>query len=466
MRITFLGAASEVTGSQHLIETDRIRLLLDCGLFQGPRAPARAKNEVFHCRPKDLDGVVLSHAHIDHCGNLPRLWAAGFRGPIFCTDATADITELMLRDSARVQAEDAKYLSRKLRRGHPPVEPLYTEDDVDGVLRLFQPLKFHEWHDLGHGVEVRFLPAGHILGSAISELKLKDGSDIRRVVFTGDLGRRGMPLLVDPESVDGADVLICESTYGNRAHSEPGDTAKSLLEIFRRAVEQQGKVIIPAFSLGRTQQLVYSLNQHFHAGELPRIPIFVDSPLATRLTKIFRRYNEILDEDVQLTRRSDDDVFGFDTLTYVEKQPDSMALNQRQGPFVVISASGMCEGGRVVHHIKHAVGDARNTICLLGYQAPHTLGWQLAQRRDFVRIFDRDCRLNARVEQLSGLSAHADVVDFKWWFEACTRTGHSFGQTFLVHGEPEAAQGLADLIRDDCDEAPHIPAFRETVVIE
>lgn len=467
MQVTFLGAAGEVTGSQHLIETrGGVRLLLDCGLFQGPRSLARQKNEVFRCQPKDLDAVILSHAHIDHCGNLPRLYAQGFRGPVFTTDATADIAELMLLDSARVQVEDARYLARKLRPGHPPVEPLYDEEDVRGLVRRFEPLPFREAHDVGNGVEIRFLPAGHILGSAITELKIRDGGDVRKIVFTGDLGRRGMPLLVDPEPVDGADLLITESTYGDSVHPPPQDTQSELLRIIQAAVTKQGKVVVPAFSLGRTQQIVYYLNRLFHDGRLPRVPIFVDSPLSTKLTRIFKRYDEELDDDVQTLRKTDDDVFGFGSLTYVESQQDSMALNDRKGPCVIISASGMCEGGRVVHHIKHVAGDARHTICLMGYQAPHTLGWQIARRQPYVRIFDRELPLRAHVEQLGGLSAHADATDFRWWFEASTSGGHSFRRACLVHGEAGPARALAEMLRDYTDEEPLIPGFAQTITLD
>jgi metallo-beta-lactamase family protein len=466
MRITFLGAAGEVTGSQHLIEGRRVRLLLDCGLFQGPRAESRRKNEVFHCRPKDLDAVILSHAHIDHCGNLPRLYAQGFRGPVFSTDATADVAELMLLDSARVQAEDARYLTRKLKPGHPPVEPLYSEADVHGLMRRFEPLHFHQWHDVGAGVQVLFRPAGHILGSAIVELKLREGGEAWHLVFSGDLGRRGMPLMVDPEPVAGADLLIVESTYGDHVHPPPQDSAAELLRIVHEAVHKQGRVIIPAFSLGRTQQVVYYLNELFHSGRLPRVPIYVDSPLATRLTRVFRRYDHSLDEDVQTMRRTDEDVFGFETLTYVESQRESMALNEQPGTCVIIAGGGMCEGGRVVHHLKHAVADERNTVCLMGYQAPRTLGRQIADRRPYVKIFDRDVPLQAHVEQLEGLSAHADAEDFRWWFHESTRGGHSFGRAAIVHGEAGPAHALAGLLRDYCDQEPLIPQWGETLSLE
>lgn len=464
MRITFLGAAGEVTGSQHLIETTDRRILLDCGMFQGPRAAARHKNEDLYCSPKTLDAVILSHAHIDHSGRLPQLYRNGFRGPVFCTEATADISEMMLLDSAKIQVEDAKYLRRRLKPGHPSVEPLYTEEDVDGIMRLFEPFGFHEWHTVGADVRVRFQPAGHILGSAIVELEVIDEGEWRRVVFTGDLGRRDMPLLVDPVPVEGADVLICESTYGGAVHPSSRNMEEQLREILHTTCERQGRVVIPAFSLGRTQQVVYFLNELFNEGSLPRMPIFVDSPLATRLTKIFRRYNEIMNEDVQETLQSDDDPFGFESLTYVRNQSESMALNDRNDSFVVISAGGMCEGGRVVHHLRHTVSDERNTIVLMGYQAPHTLGRQLADHRPYVKIFDREQPLRANVVEIDGLSAHADATDFRWWFEESTRNGH-FGETFLVHGEGRALEAMSSAIRDFVDVDPVIPRFRQTVTV-
>lgn len=461
MKITFLGAAGEVTGSQHLIETRSLRVLLDCGLFQGPRAESRRKNETFHCEPGRLDGVILSHAHIDHCGNLPRLYAQGFRGPLFCTDATADVAELMLLDAAKIQLEDARYLSRKLRPGHPPVEPLYTPEDVQALLKRVQPLHFHEWHELAPDFRLRFHPAGHILGAAVTEMEIREKGEVQRIVFTGDLGRRDIPILVDPEPVQGCDVLITESTYGNRVHPAADDIKGELLRIIQGAIAAGGRVVVPAFSLGRTQQVVYYLNELFNEQRLPRIPIFVDSPLATRLTRVFRRYNKIMDEDVKRTIRHDRDPFGFETLTYTESQEQSMALNKLTGTCVIISASGMCESGRIVHHLKHSVGDARNTIVLIGYQAPHTLGRQIADGRPYVRIFDREFPLKAKVEKLEGLSAHADVHDFKWWFEQMAADSH-IGKAFLVHGEPEAARALAAVLRDLCDEEPVIPQRFET----
>lgn len=456
MKITFLGAAGEVTGSQHLIETHNLRVLLDCGLFQGHRAESRAKNEQLRCDPPNLDGVILSHAHIDHCGNLPGLYKAGFRGPVFCTQATADVAEVMLNDSVRIQEEDARYLGTHLKVGHPRIEPLYSRHDVEQIIRLMQPLEYGVWNELAPDFRLRFSDSGHILGSAITEMEIDERGEIRRVVFTGDLGRRGLPILRDPQPVPGCDVLITESTYGNRIHPSPDDLKSELLRIVREAVAVEGKVIIPAFSLGRTQNVVYFLNELHNEGLLPAIPVFVDSPLARRLTSIYRDHKSIMDEGVQRLLETDSDPFGFRGLEYILSKKESMELNHRKGPFIVVSASGMCEGGRIVHHLKNSVSDIRNTIVIIGFQAAHTLGRRIVERQSNLRIFDRDFPLRAKVEKLNGLSAHADAEDFKWWFEQlASNTG--VGQAFIVHGESSSAASLAGLLRDYCDEEPIVP---------
>ena len=463
MKITFLGAAGEVTGSQHLIETDNLRLLLDCGLFQGQRRESRAKNMEFHCRPKELDGVILSHAHIDHCGNLPGLRRAGFEGTIFCTDATADIASFMLLDAAHIQEEDAKYLNRK-KRGKDLIEPLYTTEDAEDVLRQFQPVKFNEWHELADDVRLRFSAAGHILGSAITELEIRERSQWKRIVFTGDLGRYKMPLLVDPAPVENGDVLIIESTYGNRVHPPVADMKDDLQRIIGETAARGGRVIIPAFSLGRTQQVIYHLNELFNENKLPRIPVYVDSPLSTRCTEVHRRYQEHLDEDVRKTLRHDVDVFSFETLKFTESPQQSMELNDKSGPFVVISASGMCESGRVLHHLKHAISSERNTIIMIGYQAPGTLGARIAEKQPFVRIHDAEFAVKAHIELLGGLSAHADVNDFKTWLEQSTEHG-DFGRAFVVHGEKDGATGLASMLKEFVDGEVTIPQRFESFKI-
>ena len=461
MRITFLGAAGEVTGSQHLIETDSRRILLDCGLFQGRDEDCQPKNAKFHCTPQKLDAVILSHAHIDHSGNLPGLVKAGFDNPIYCTRATADITALMLRDSAKIQREDAHYRAKKAKADDPPVEPLYSEDDARHVATLFEYVTVGEWEKLGDDVRLRFHHAGHILGSAICELELLDEGEWKRVVFTGDLGRRDKPILFDPTPVERCDVIISESTYGDRTHPTAADVKTELQRIICEAAEKQGRVIIPAFSLGRTQLLVFLLNELRNENAMCRVPVFIDSPLATRLTDIYRDHQEDMDEEVTNTLRFDDDVFDFDGLTYIRSRDESMALNKRKGPFVVISASGMCTAGRVVHHLKHAVSRPENTIMIIGFQARGTLGRQLVERREHVYIHGRRHELNATVETVNGLSAHADAEDFRWWFGELGKSG-GCGHAFIVHGEERPAKALADIISDCCDHDPVVPQFRES----
>ncbi|MBL8818883.1 MAG: MBL fold metallo-hydrolase [Planctomyces sp.] len=462
MKITFLGAAGEVTGSQHLIETDSLRILLDCGLFQGSDAETRPKNQRFLCNPRSLDAVILSHAHIDHCGNLPGLVRAGYKGPIYCTRATGEIASLMMRDSARIQEEDARYYAKKnLRWGERPSDPLYTEEDAKVASKRFEYVRFGHWEKPSTDLKFRFLHAGHILGSAITELELKDGDDWKRIVFTGDLGRRNLPLLEDPETVDRCDALICESTYADRVHPDTDNVKVRLSEIICEASRRNGKVIIPAFSLGRTQMLIYLLNELRNENAMCRVPVFVDSPLATRLTDIHRDHAEIMDDDVRQTLLNDDDIFDFEGLTYIRSQDESMALNRHKGTCVIISASGMCESGRIVHHLKHAVTEPENTILIIGFQAENTLGRRIVERRPSLNIFGRQYQLNAQVVVLNGLSAHADAEDFRWWFGALQRKGGT-GQVFLVHGEPAAAKALSEIVVDVSDEPPIIPEFNQS----
>ena len=462
MKITFLGAAGEVTGSQHLIETSSARILLDCGLFQGRGDETRPKNEHFRCSPQKIDLVILSHAHIDHCGRLPALCKDGFRGPIICSYPTADIADLMLQDSAHIQQEDAKYRRRKnLGHGGESEKPLYTLEDVHKMSKQIEPIKFQQWREVHPGVRVRLHHAGHILGAAIVELELEDDGEVKRVVFTGDLGRRNQPILNDPETMERCDVLISESTYGNKMHPESGDVKAELQRVICEASRRQGKVIVPAFSLGRTQMLVYLLNELRNEDAMCRVPVFVDSPLATRLTEVHRTHSEDMDDDLRQTLKHDDDVFDFEGLTYVRSQEESIALNRRKGPFVVIAAGGMCENGRVVHHLKNAVSDEANTILIIGFQAEHTLGRLIVDRRPELNILGRRYPLKAHVEIVNGLSAHADAGDFQWWFGELLKKGGA-GQIFLVHGEEKGLEALAKLTKDCSDLPPVIPKFGES----
>jgi len=459
MKITFLGAAGEVTGSQHLIETDSVRLLLDCGLFQGREEETLPKNQHFRCKPSKLDAVILSHAHIDHCGNLPGLYKAGFRGPIFSSPATADIASIMMRDSARIQEEDARYERRKRYKGEQhETRPLYTEEDARHAAKLFETVPFHEWDEILDGVRLRLHHAGHILGASIVELEIQDGPEWKRVIFSGDLGRRNQPILMDPATIGRCDVLICESTYGDRVHPDTSDVKAELQRVICEASRRGGRVIIPAFSLGRTQMLVYLLNELRNEDAMCRVPVFIDSPLAIRLTDVHREHTRDMDSDVQATLRHDDDVFDFEGLTYVQSQDESMALNRREGPMVIIAAGGMCENGRVVHHLKHAVSDDRNAILIIGFQAEHTLGRRIVEKRQELRILGKTLPLNARVEIVNGLSAHADASDFKWWFNELQKQGGA-EQVFIVHGESRSANALAAIAEEASDLPPIIPQF-------
>lgn len=462
MKITFLGAAGEVTGSQHLIECGKLRVLLDCGLFQGHREESRRKNETFACRPDALDAVILSHAHIDHCGNLPGLYKAGFRGPIYSTTATADVAALMMLDSAKIQEEDARYVNRHRSTELPLIEPLYTVEHVERTARLFDPVSYGEWHELAPELRIRFRDAGHILGSAITELEFREKADVRRVVFTGDLGRRTLPVLRDPELIDDCEILITESTYANRIHPDPGDLKQALLNLVLEVQKLGGKLIIPAFSLGRTQNVVYFLNELYNAGQLPKVPVYVDSPLSKRLTLLHSMHRDILDEGVRKMLETDADPFQFPGLRYVGTPQQSIELNDFHGPMVIISASGMCESGRVVHHLKHSLSDPKNIVLIIGYQAENTLGRKLVERRPYVRIFDREYAVQARIETLNGLSAHADAEDFRWW---CGHLGRVSGisHAFIVHGEPAAAEAMSGILHDFCDHDPVVVKRFQTV---
>ncbi|MBC7968310.1 MAG: MBL fold metallo-hydrolase, partial [Fuerstia sp.] len=395
-------------------------------------------------------------------GRLPALCKAGYRGAIVSSYATADIADIMLRDSAHIQQEDARYRQRKkLDRSSAPEAPLYTLEDVRKMSKQFEPIPFHEWREVHKGVRVRLHHAGHILGAAVVELELLDGGEVKRLVFTGDLGRRNQPILNDPETVERCDVLISESTYANKLHPESGDVKAELHRVICEAATRQGKVIVPAFSLGRTQMLVYLLNELRNENALCRVPVFVDSPLSTRLTEVHREHADQMSDDVQKTLKLDSDVFDFDGLTYVQSQDESIALNRRRGPFVVIAAGGMCENGRVVHHLKNSVADEANTVMIIGFQAEHTLGRLIVERRPELNILGRRYPLKARVEIVNGLSAHADAGDFQWWFGALQKQGGA-GQIFLVHGEEKSLAAMAKLTEDCSDLPPVIPKFGES----
>jgi metallo-beta-lactamase family protein len=444
--VTFYGAAQTVTGSMHVVTHRGETILLDCGTFHGRREESRKRNSSFPFDPSAISAVVLSHAHIDHSGNLPTLVKQGFRGHIFCTPATMSLCRVMLKDSAHIQERDAEYVSKKHRKkGLPPVQPLYTQEDVDHTLPLFIAIPYSTPFDVTEHIRARFEDAGHILGSASVSLSLQGNSTAQHLAFTGDLGRPGLPILRDPVFIgdwEPVDALICESTYGGRRHAPVTEMEAQLLEPFRRACERGGKIVIPAFSVGRTQELVYCFHQLVQEGKIEEIPIFVDSPLSVNVTDVFREHPECFDRETwDLIRTSKEhDAFGFERLTYIRDVEESKALNDRRGPFVVISASGMCEAGRVVHHLAHAVPDPRATIMIVGYQAEHTLGRKLAERQPTVSIFGEPKDVRAEVVVLDSFSAHADEGELLAYVRKFSPA--DLDSIFLVHGDLEQARML------------------------
>jgi metallo-beta-lactamase family protein len=444
MEIHFLGAAQTVTGSQHLISVNGIRVLLECGLFQGKRRESYERNRELPFDAASVDALVLSHAHIDHSGNIPNLVRSGFRGSIYCTFATRDLCSAMLRDSAYIHERDAEYVNKKrARKGEPPIEPVYTQADAIASLEHFVSVGYGRPVLVAPGVQCTFLDAGHILGSAIVLLEIEEGQRQIRLLFSGDLGRKDMPILRDPTPAPPADVLLIESTYGDRLHAPREDAERELLELIVETHRRGGKVVIPAFSVGRTQELVYSLHQLASAGKLPKLPIYVDSPLAVNATEVFRLHPECYDEEMRefMVEERRPDPFGFERLRYIRNVEDSKALNRLEGSAVIISASGMCEAGRIQHHLKHTVGDPRNTVLIVSWQAPHTLGRRLVERQDVVKIFGEEYRLRARVESINGYSAHADQKGLLEWAKPIAS---GVQHAFVVHGDPGPAQILGD----------------------
>jgi metallo-beta-lactamase family protein len=438
--VTFWGAARTVTGSMHRLDAHGRSILLDCGMFQGRRSESRERNEHFPFRPKDIHAVILSHAHIDHCGNLPNLVRQGFVGPIYCTPATRALVGVMLGDAAKIQEEDAAYLNRKRERGEPKVEPLYTGRDVYRTLLQLQAREYDTPFEVGPEMGVKYVEAGHLLGSAMVSVQVGE----RRLTFTGDLGRPGLPILRDPAPVPPADLLISESTYGGITHEPVDETAERLGEVVRRTAERRGKLVIPAFAVGRTQTIVYFLHQLKAAGRVPDLPVFVDSPMAVRATEVFQAHPEVFDTEAEQLLAGNPKMFGGGWVKYVEKVHDSIALNDHPGPCVIISASGVCESGRILHHLKHTIENPNNTVLIAGFQAEHTLGRRIVERRPEVRILGRPFKLRAEVVVLNGLSSHADHGELLRQLGPLAAAGT---RVRLVHGEPDRAAALADGLR-------------------
>lgn len=461
MKVTFWGAAGEVTGSMHLVESGGRRFLLDCGLNQGRRKEADRKNRNLPFPGSSIDAVVLSHAHIDHSGNLPTLVKNGFSGPIFSTPATIDLCRWMLRDTAHIHEKDAEFLNKRLEHRKSMglesgrVVPLYTTADAERTLPLLQPVPYHSPHTLAPGLNCVSYDAGHILGSSFVVLHEASGGASVRLGFSGDIGRPNLPIIRDPESMPPAEYLIMESTYGGRFHKGVSHVVNKLADVVNRTAGRGGRIIVPAFAVGRTQQLVVLLHQLFNEKRIPNIPIFVDSPLALNVTAVHRDHPECFDDETREYLLHHEDPFGFERLQYIREVADSKKLNDLHGPFVVISASGMCEAGRILHHLRNNIEDPRNTVLITGFQAQDTLGRKLVEKWPEVRIFGEPMRVRAEISSLDELSAHADQGELMEWIRPLAP---SLRQVFLVHGEPQQSQTLAKLLHSTYNLSVAIPA--------
>lgn len=457
LELQFLGAARHVTGSKHLLRIGDTRVLLDCGLVQGPRRIADEQNRNLPIAGREVDALVLSHAHIDHCGALPRLVKGGFDGVIWCTDATADMLRMMLMDSAHIQAQDARHLRK---RGHQ-IEPLYDAEDVERTLRLVRSVPYHQPFQVTPALRVEFLDAGHILGAAIVVMDVDAGKRRRRIVFTGDHGRKNLPILRDPERIPECDVLITESTYGDRLHEPRGDMMAELARIIAEELHDGGRVIVPAFSVGRTQSVVLFLGQLMRDGVLPKLPIWVDSPMSREATRIMGKHPDLFDDETQALLKSGHNPLYFDGVTYVSDVEQSKSLNQQRSG-VIISASGMCESGRVLHHLQQSIGRREDCVLLVGYQAHGTLGRRLLDGEKVVNIYGEPHQVRCKVRPMYGFSAHAD------WRELLTAADHLVTrckQVFVVHGEDQPAEAYAARLRERGFRQVVVPSKRDIVEI-
>jgi metallo-beta-lactamase family protein len=443
-KLTFWGAAGQVTGSMHLLEAAGARILLDAGMFQGHRAEAAALNSNLPFDARRIDAVVLSHAHLDHIGRLPLLVRHGYHGPIYATPATRDLCAAMLPDAAKIQESDAEHLAKHGKKG-PASEPLYNLADALAAQDLIVALPYHRIHYLRKNLAFEYTDAGHILGSASIDLRITEGGN-RRLVFSGDIGRYGLSIIRDPDPPTGpVDTLIIESTYGDRDHEPMTGSRERLAEIVRRVAARGGKILIPALALGRTQEMIYALHELSRAGSIPSLPIYVDSPLAVEVTTVFRLHPEVYDQRERLIADSHK-VFDFPLLRYVRDVEDSRKLNTLTGPAIIISASGMAEAGRILHHLLHHGGDSRNCILFVGFQAENTLGRRIESGIREVRIFGDPVEIRAEVESISGYSAHGDRTELRRWVK---QVGGPIRRAFVVHGEAGPATAMAGILKEE-----------------
>ncbi|MCX7927764.1 MAG: MBL fold metallo-hydrolase [Candidatus Omnitrophica bacterium] len=462
IRLQFLGGVRTVTGSMHLVESETAKVLLDCGLFQGRRDEFYERNSKFTFCPRQIDALILSHAHIDHCGNIPSLVKQGLRCKIFCTHATRDLTKLMLEDSGKIQEEDIRYVNKINRRlGLPLRKPLYTRQEaLRAAKRRFQVISYNQQICVAKNIFLTLYDAGHILGSAIVVLDIQEAQHKVRIGYAVDLGRKNLPMLNDPHMPSGLDYLIVESTYGGRIHSPIQEAKNKLRDSIIRTIERKGKIIIPAFSLERTQEVLYFLSELVREQQIPLIPIYVDSPLATEITEVFKYHHIYMNTKTQKAIEAGRSPFEFLHLHFIRDQKQSKALNTEKRPMVIIAGSGMCESGRILHHLKNNIEDSRNTILIVGFMAQDTLGRRIVERQRYVKIFGIEYELNAEVVIVDAFSAHADREELVELIGRCM----PLKNIFLVHGEMDQCKALADVLTQNNMPA-YIPSWREQVIL-
>ena len=466
IKLTFLGAAQNVTGSQYLVQSDNTSFLVDCGLYQERELTGRNWGP-FLFPPERLDAVLLTHAHLDHCGLLPKLVREGFNQAIYCTGATSEITRIMLLDSGKIHEEDASFKRRRhekeSRKGPYPEIPLYTKDNAEAVYPLFSSVKYGQTVQIGDGVEATFYDAGHVLGSSMVKLKIEQNGEARTILFSGDIGRRNKPILNDPTLFDEADYVIVESTYGDRLLERPEDEANQLAEAINTTVKRGGNVVIPSFALERSQELLYYLNEFRLEGRIPHLMVFVDSPMAVEVTAVFERHPELFDEEMKKLLRQQKSPFDFPGLNLAGTVDESKAINRIDGSAIIIAGSGMCTGGRIKHHLVNNISKEESAIIFVGYQAAGTLGRQIVDGARKVRILGQYYPVKARIVQLNGFSAHADRDGLVRWLSSLRKPPR---RVFVTHGELDASQHLADLIRSSHGWETIVPSYQDHVFLD
>ncbi len=465
MKIHFLGAAQSVTGSRHLIEANDTKLLMDCGLYQ-ERSFVDRNWQPFVIAADTLDAVLLSHAHIDHCGLLPKLASEGFKGPIYCTPATADIARIMLLDSAHIQEEDAAFKKRRHqregRKGPHPEIPLYTVEEAERCIDQLAPIEYGEPLRLGKGVEATFHDAGHVFGSSIIDLRLKENDEERKLLFSGDLGRPDQPILHNPTVFDEADYVLIESTYGDRLHEDVDTISGELEEVINSTVEAGGNIVIPSFALERSQHLMYYLNKLLIAKRIPRLKVFIDSPMAVRITEVFEKHPDLYDEELTALMRQGKSPFDFLGLTMVRSVEESKEINYIRGSVIIIAGSGMCTGGRIKHHLVNNISRPESTVLFVGYQATGTLGRHIVDGAKEVRILGKHYPINARIVQINGFSAHADRDELLRWISELNKPPR---QVFVVHGEADTTENFADFLEEKTGWNVAVAQYRQEFVL-